>query len=162
MMLEQTTQIAEIIGTFVIVITLIYLSIQVRQGTELLRSEARQAQAAYGLNEVHLFVEHPELGRLFSQADKLEFEEKTKLFFWIIGAMRNREHEWLQFISGASDEETWLSYRDVIYFVLGTERARALWNLCSQYFNSEFAVMVGEMMAEVPAIDLWKRLDEVS
>lgn len=160
-MLEQLTQIAEIIGTFVIVITLIYLSIQVRQGTELLRSEARQAQAAYGLDEIHLFVEHPDLGRLFSQADKPEFEEKTKLCFWIIGAMRNREHEWLQYKSGASDEETWLSYRDVIYFVLGTERARELWNLCSGYFNSAFVDMVAEMVAEVPPIDLWKRLEEV-
>jgi UDP:flavonoid glycosyltransferase YjiC (YdhE family) len=160
-MLEQLAQLAEVIGTFVIVITLIYLSIQVRQGTELLRSEARQAQAAYGLDEIHLFVEHPELGRLFSQADKPEFEEKTKLFFWIIGAMRNREFEWLQFKSGASDEETWLSYRNVIYFVLGTERAWQLWELCSQYFNSDFVNMVAEMMAEVPPIDLWKKLDEV-
>ena len=160
-MLEQITQIAEIVGTFVIVITLIYLSIQVRQGTEMLRSEARQTQAAYGLNEVHMFVEHPELGRLFSQADKPEFEEKTKLCFWIIGAMRNREHEWLQFKSGASDEETWLSYRNVIYFVLGTERAWALWSLCSQYFNPDFVEMVGEMMVNAPPLDLWMKLDEV-
>ena len=162
MTLEQLAQFAQIIGTFVIVVTLIYMSIQARQGTQMLRSEARQAIAANDLDEIYKFVEYPELGRLFSQNDKPEFEEKTRLLFWIIGSMRNREHAWLQYKSGASDEETWISYRGVIYFLLGTERAMALWKLCSPYFNSEFVDMVGEMMSEAPPLDLWEKLEEVT
>jgi hypothetical protein len=88
--------------------------------------------------------------------------EKTKLLFWIIGQMRAREHEWLQYRCGALDEETWLGYRDVIYFLLGTSRARELWNLCSPYFNSDYVAMVGEMMDEAPFIDLWEKLETVS
>ena len=41
MALEQYAYLAEIIGFVVVVVTLIYLSVQVRQGTELLRSESR-------------------------------------------------------------------------------------------------------------------------
>ena len=89
------------------------------------------------------------------------FAEKTKLLFWIIGQMRAREHEWLQYRSGALDEETWLSFRGVIYFLLGTARARALWSLCSPYFNPDFVEMVGEMMKEVPHIDFWEKLESV-
>ena len=126
MTLEQWAYLAEIIGVIVIVITLIYLSLQVRQGAELLRSESRQAQVTNDQEGVYKLVEHPEMGRLFSQKETPSFSEKTKLNFWLIGQMRAREHEWLQYRSGALDEETWLSYRDVIYFVLGTERAREL------------------------------------
>jgi len=162
MTLEQFAYLSEIIGGIVIVVTLIYLSLQVRQGAELLRSESRQAQVNNGLVGVYKLIEHPELGRVFSGTETPSFEEKTRLQFWIIGQMRAREHEWLQYQSGALDEVTWLSYRGVIYFVLGTERARALWRLCSVYFNADFAEMVDKMIEEVPYIDFWKKLEAVS
>ncbi len=161
MTLEQYAYLAEIIGVIAVVVTLIYLSLQVRQGAELLRSESRQAQVANDQNGVYRFVEHPELGRLFSQQEPPSFEEKTKLQFWIIGQMRAREHEWLQHRSGAMDEDTWMSYRDVIYFLLGTKRARALWEMCSPYFNPEYAEMIAKMMKEAPYIDFWEKLEAV-
>ena len=161
MTLEQYAYLAEIIGVIVVVVTLIYLSVQVQQGKELLRSESRQAQVANDQNGVFKFVEHPELGRLFCQQEAPSFEEKVKLQFWIIGQMRAREHEWLQHRSGAMDEETWMSYRDVIFFLLGTERARSLWEMCAPFFNPDFAAMVDQMITEVPCIDFWDKLEAV-
>lgn len=161
MTLEQYAQLAEIIGVIVVVVTLIYLSVQVKQGKDLLRSESRQAQVANDQHGVFKFVEHPELGTLFSQKETPSFEEKIKLQFWIIGQMRAREHEWLQYRGGAMDKETWISYRDVIYFLLGTERARALWSMCAPFFNPDFAAMVSEMIDDVPCIDFWDELRSV-
>ncbi len=40
--IEQITNLAEIIGATVVVVTLIYLTIQLRQNYELLRSQSRQ------------------------------------------------------------------------------------------------------------------------
>ena len=120
MSLEQVTNVAEILGNFVVVVTLIYLAIQVRQGSAILRSDSRQSQVSTDQNGVYLFVQYPELASYFSQAETPSFEQKAKLSFWIIAQMRAREHEWLQYKSGALDEETWLSYRNVIYFILGT------------------------------------------
>ena len=162
MTLEQGAYLAEIIGVIVVVVTLIYLSVQVRQGTELLRSESRQAQVTNDQDGVYKFVEHPELGRLFFQVETPSITEKTKLNFWLIGQMRAREHEWLQYRSGALDEDTWLSYRDVIYFLLGTKRARELWKLCSPFFNRDYVEMVGIMMEGVPEIDYWEKLEAIT
>ena len=162
MTLEQLANLAEIVGTAAVVITLIYLAMQVRQGAQILWSESRQAQVAYDQGGVYKFVEFPELGRLFSQVETPTSEEKTRLLFWMIGQMRAREHEWLQYRSGALDEETWVSYRDVIYFLLGTRRARALWDLCSPYFNPDFVAMVAEMIGGVPEIDFWEKLESIS
>lgn len=162
MTLEQYAYLAEIVGVVVVVVTLIYLTVQVRQGAELLRSESRQAQVANDQNGVYKIVENPELGRLFSQEETPSFDEKVKLQFWIIGQMRAREHEWLQHRSGAMDEETWLSYRGVIFFILGTERARALWNMCSPFFNPDFAEVVEEMMKKAPYIEFWEELEAVN
>lgn len=161
MTLEQMTQIAEIVGVTLVVITLIYLAIQVRQGKEILQSEARQAQVNNDLTGVLQIIENPELGRIFSQQETPSLDEKTKLMFWLIASMRSREHEWLQYMSGALDEETWTSYRSVIYFVLGTPRSRACWELTQAYFNPEFAAMVADMMKDVPPIDYWEKLQAI-
>ncbi len=85
MTLEQYAYLAEIAGVVVIVVMLIYLTVQVRQRAELLRSESRQAQVANDQNGVYRFVEHPELGRLFSQKETPSFEEQSEttiLDYW--------------------------------------------------------------------------------
>ena len=162
MTLDQFASIADIVGVIAVVSTLIYLSAQVRQGAQILWSESRQAQVAYDQGGVYKFVEYPELGRLFSDTETPTFEEKTRLCFWMIGQMRAREHEWLQYRTGALDEETWVSYRGVIYFLLGTKRAKGLWGLCSPYFNQDFVAMVAEMTDGVPEVDFWERLKLMS
>ena len=161
MTLEQIALVAQIVGVVVVGATLIYLTIQVRQGADQMRSEGRQAQLTYDQTGVYKFVDFPELGRIFSQTETPSFEEKTKLFFWMIGQMRAREYEWLQFRNGAITKESWETYRGVIYFVLGTERGRALWQVCRGYFNPDFTAMVDEMMQNVPPIDLWDRLEAI-
>lgn len=162
MSLEQIAYIAQIAGVIVVAATLIFLAVQVKQGTSLLRSESRQTQLANDQTGVYKFVEFPELGRILSQVETPSFEEKTKVIFWMIGQMRAREYEWLQYKAGAMDHESWETYRGVIYFVLGTERARALWALTAGYFNPGFTEMVEEMVGEMPPIDYWEKLQDIS
>lgn len=161
MTLDQIAQIAQIMGVVIVAITLIYLTIQIKQGAAQLRSETRQTQLENDQTGIYKFVEYPELGRIFSQEETPTFSEKTQLFFWMIGQMRAREYEWLQYKSGVMDQSSWETYRDVIYFVLGTERARALWGICAVYFNSEFVKMVEGMLADVDTTDLWDRLADI-
>jgi hypothetical protein len=141
---------------------LIYLSIQKRQGTEALRSDTRQAAMNNDQSNIWKFIDHPELGRSHSGKEAATCEEKTRLLFWIIASMRVREYEWMQFRSGFLAEATWLSYRGVIFFVLGAQRARALWSLTAQYFNVEFVAMVSDMIKEVPVIDYWDGVELVT
>ena len=162
MTLEEWSYVSQIIGVMLVVITLIYLALQVRQGAQLLLSEARQVSLATDQGGVYKFIDFPGLGRSMSSAEALSFEEKTQLMFWIISQMRAREHEWLQYEAGALDGDAWLSYRDVILFVLGTPRNRELWALCSDYFNTGFVKMVEEMTAELAPTDFWLRLESIN
>lgn len=161
MTLEQVALIAQIIGVVVVAATLIYLTIQVRQGAQQMRSESRQAQLANDQTGVYKFVEFPELGRIASQPETPTFDEKTQLFFWMIGQLRAREFEYLQYKSGAMTKDAWETYRGVIFFVLGTPRTRALWPLCRAYFNKDFVDMVDDMTRDAPPIELWNELSAI-
>ena len=161
MTLENWAYVAQIVGVIVVVVTLVYLSIQVRQGAQLLRSESRQVSLSTDQGGVYKFIEFPRLGASMASSETPTFEEKTQLMFWMIAQMRAREHEWLQYRSGALDGDAWLSYRDVIYFVLGTPRARALWELCRPYFNQAFVELVTEMISAAPHVDFWEKLEAI-
>ncbi|WOJ95993.1 hypothetical protein R0137_12170 [Congregibacter brevis] len=159
--LEDWAYIAQIVGVVLVIVTLIYLAAQVKQGTQLLLSEARQVSLNTDQGGVYKFIEFPKLGQCMSSSRAATFEDKTQLMFWIIAQMRAREHEWLQYQSGALDGDAWLSYRDVIYFILGTARARQMWGLCRGYFNEGFVQMVEEMTKDVPLTDFWEALEAV-
>ena len=161
MILEKIALIAQIIGVVVVAVTLIYLTIQVRQGSEQMRSESRQAQLANDQTGVYKFVEYPDLGRIASQSETPTFEEKTQLLFWMIGQLRAREFEFLQYKSGAMTKEAWETYRGVIFFVLGTPRTRAFWTLCKVYFNRDFVDMVDDMICDTTPIQLWDELSAI-
>ena len=161
MTLEEVALIAQIIGVVVVTVTLIYLAIQVRQGAQQIRSESRQAQLANDQAGVYKFVEYPGLGRIASRTKTPTFEEKTQLLFWMIGQLRAREFEYLQYKSGAMTRDAWETYRGVIFFVLGTQRNRELWSLCKSYFNKDFVDMVDEMTRDTSGIPLWDALSEI-
>jgi len=160
-MLEQLSFISEIAGGIVVIVTLVYLTIQVRQGMEALRSDTQQTALTIALSNIHQMMHHPEMARVLIQDGCPSLEEKVSLQFWIIAQMRVREFEWLRYRSGVLDEASWLTYRGVIPFVLGTNRSRALWDLCTPFFNKEFVAMVSELLEHTPLVDFWERLESL-
>ena len=52
-------------------------------------------------------------------------------------------------------------YRGVIFFILGAERARAMWCLCSP-FNVGLVEYAAGMIREAPVIEFWEKLEAVS
>ena len=161
MTLSDFAILSQIAGTVIVAITLIVLTLEVRQGAEQLRSGSRQTQLENDQTGIYKFVEFPQLGQLFAQKEKPTLEEKTRLLFWIIGQMRAREYEWIQHRNGAMTRESFEAYRGVIFFILGTVRGRELWGLCRGYFHPGFVAEVDVMTTKAPPMDLWARLQEV-
>ena len=138
--------------------TLVYLAIQIRQNNLLMRAGARQAQVATDQEHICKFIEYPDIAASFASPDPITDEARIRLNFWIVASLRAREYEWLQYTHGALDEKTWASYRQLIPFVLGTERSRKYWALCSAFFSPDFARIVNEMIDGQPLTGYWSAL----
>ena len=141
----------EIVASLAVLVTLVFLTVQIRQANALMRSEARQAQMINDQEHIYKIIQHPDIAASFTSQGTIGDEEKTRLMFWIVASMRARENEWFQYRQGVLDATTWASYRQVIPFTLGTQRARALWHLCQVFFDSEFVEIVDEMIEGEPA-----------
>ena len=148
MTLDEYAKLAEIVGVIVVVATLIYLAIQVRQGATLLRSEARQSQVALDLDLTYRWMEWPEIQESIGNPDKPPLESKVRIYYWLVAFFRVREYLWFQYRDGTLDEYAWHSYRNVIPFILSAQRARRYWAEFSPNFDPQFVEMVDQLVAE--------------
>ena len=83
----------EIVASLAVLVTLVFLTVQIRQTNALMRSEARQAQVVNDQEHIYKFIQHPDIAASFTSQKTIGDNEKTRLMFWIVASMRARENE---------------------------------------------------------------------
>lgn len=159
MTLQQGAYLAEIIGVIVIVVTLIFLSIQVRQGTELLRSESRQALVTNDITSLASNFQNADVFAKYVSESELSAEDQLRMSFMFTLDLRNREFEYLQYSRGLLDEQTWLAYRHVIAINHSTGPGRVWWdNVGREIVDPSFAKLIDDLLVDAKPDDTYKRM----
>ncbi len=154
MTLEQYASWAEIIGVIIVVVTLLYLTVQVRQGTHLMRSQSRQVLLNNTREHLLAYIDNVDLFEKLAGEEKLSPADQLRFsVLWIIN-MRSREHEWFQYRDGTLDERAWLSYRQIIRLTLSSKRHRTWWKKHIGSLDPDFVEMVDQLISETPESDL--------
>lgn len=154
MTLSDVASIANVIAAIAVVVSLIYLSRQVRQANLLARSQVRQRMVEQTHEELYVLMNDPELRESFRRGARLSAETQSKLAFFLAAAMRQREWEWFQFKDGVIDQDVYCSYHEVIAFHLGAPRTRSWWATVGRLgFNPEFVTDVDTLLANRPLTD---------
>ena len=149
MTLENWAQLAEIAAALGVIVSLLYLAAQVRQGNQAQRVQADQSWMAMTQAELHKLVDEPGTFAAFA-AETPSAEDKIRLMHWVFAALRRAEFEWRQFNRGVMDEGHFQSHSAVIPLVLGSPRTRELWSRYRQTFEPGFADFVDGMIADAP------------
>ena len=76
--LEEWAYIAQIVGVMLVIVTLVYLAAQVKQGTQLLLSEARQVSLNTDQGGVYKFIDFPGLGCCRSEEDSVVYGGRAR------------------------------------------------------------------------------------
>lgn len=151
MPLSDIASVGTIIAAIAVVISLIYLSRQVRHANLLARSHVRQRMVEQAHNELYVLMESPDLREAWLPDTKLSAEAQSKLAFFLAAAMRQREWEWYQFKDGLIDRNVYCAYHEVIAFHLGAARTRNWWLTVGRLgFNPEFVAEVDAMLETRP------------
>jgi hypothetical protein len=112
----------------VVVITLAYVAVQIRQNNELLRSESRQVLVSNDVTSLRAGMDLADVFAKLVSESELSAEEQLRLSFMFALDLRNREFEYFQYKNGLLDEETWLAYRHVILINHSTEPGKKWWD----------------------------------
>ena len=150
MMLEQYAYLAEIVGVILIIASLIYVALQLKQGTAAIRAAARQAAVSTDMTILESAIAFPEIYESRFK-EEITREQSARLENWLIQLIRSREHHWLQYEEGMLDERAWQAYLSGLSVNLCFPRTRAWWDsIARNWFDPRFVSEVDRLLAGVP------------
>lgn len=133
---------SDLVGALAVVVSLVYLAVQVRQNTRALRAEtAREVVAS--IRAVNTTVaSDPELFRIFStmteNPDQLSAEERGRATHLIFNHFRAIEDAFQQYMKGNLDEDIWAGWDRTFYDYINSPGWRGYWERRRDLFSSAF------------------------
>ena len=144
---DAISAIADVIGVIVIMITLIYIAAQVRQGNIFSKIQARQSMLDHAHTEIYTQMHNPSITYANVKDGYLSEKEQAQLSFFLTSFMRQREWEWFNYQDGVIQNDVYEAYHGAIAIHLGTERARKGWEKIGRFaFNPDFVSEVDKLL----------------
>lgn len=136
----------EFVGAIAIVITLVYLAIQVRQNTRMMRASIRQARSD---SSVHLYSLGAtsvvaEIRDKESRGAALTELEEERMFLWNICIWRQQQTIFFQARDGLLDVQTGDEQSAIVRNLLQYPSARRFWADQKHTFDSRFVAWVDD------------------
>ncbi len=118
------SSISDIVGAAAVVVSLLYVAIQLRQNTKAIQASSRHGLLDGDLGLISEYMNHAVDPHLIGDDVKLSPENERRFFLLVVKALRIREFAWHQYNSGILDESTWQSYMAPVPGIFSTNRAR--------------------------------------
>ncbi len=150
----KASSVAEILSSVAILITLVYLVVEIQQNAEATQADTRQAVLDSDQQFLELYVDSPELN-LLQYKEELSDDERIRLSFLLNTFVRMRENNWLQYRNGVLDDVTWRAYQLALVASLSAPQTRLWWQNfgVERIFDSDFISLVDELLANQPVFD---------
>jgi hypothetical protein len=155
--MEYLANVAEIIGAIVVVVTLIYLTIQLRQNNNLLQSASRRAMLETEKTSLNQALEYQEVFRKLNQSEKLSAKEQFQLSILFITDLENRYFEYRQYESGLLSEQEWRARLVIAVENHGTERGNKWWSEVGRnLYPAEFVEVIDDALRDEEPIGMYQ------
>ena len=109
--LDKMHQVGELIAAVAVVISIVFVGVQIRDNTIASEAATHQASVAYDLEIVLTVGQNPATARVYrafrDDPDSLQGDEYTQGEILHIGLFRHNENNYLQYKSGMLSEQVW-------------------------------------------------------
>ena len=144
--LTQLANLGEFIGGVAVLVTLIYLALQVKQNTNTVRAstvQSLQDSASSFVTSIALDEEVTALWLRGLQGADLNTTQSARVSLLLHAAFRRYENAFLQFRLGVIDETNWKPWEKLIGANMSMAGPRQWWEQARIMYSDEFAQFVG-------------------
>ncbi len=140
--ISYIANLAEIFGTAAIVISLIYVAIQIRQGNQAMRMTAAQNVSRDIQNSISHIASDTEFAGIhlngMKDLDSLSPAERHRFYAYVYHYLQTMENAFYQNEAGALDEYVWNSLTANIILTARTSGYSQFWRDRRQFFGQDF------------------------
>lgn len=141
---EAVGAIGEVVSAIGVIFTLVYLAIQIRQNSAVVRSSTRQAISTNQAEIGFRLAENPELLALVLQLTSIPSvpQDQVRAQFFLRGLMRTYENQYHQYQDGTFDESVWYGYLNSMSQTFASPVTREFWAGYRALYSADFAAFV--------------------
>ena len=150
---EAAGAIGEIIGALSVLITLLFLSFQIRQNTTALQQQSSR-ESTSSLQQVSATMMHPEIAKAvssaYAEADAdLSIAQTAQLEHHCLAYLLVLQQDFLDWNKGIHPHAIWESRKPLIEAIFIAQRAREWWeNVGRNYFTPDFQSLVASILTK--------------
>ena len=152
MNLEQFSQVGEVIAAIAVVVSLVYLAIQLRQNTEQMRSQAFDLVTGQRTRFLRPLVDNGELSRIVTRGlgavERLDASEYFRFGMYLYGLFVDLELGFKKWRAGQLGEEEWRAWEAAVLWWLRTPGAAAWWKTAPTGFTPTFITYIDGLMEQ--------------
>jgi hypothetical protein len=141
----------EFFGAIAVVVTLVFLTVQLRQNTEMIRAQINQSRSEAAQTANHSMYNSPYLPEIVVKIranERLTEVETVRYEAYIRGFHRTQDNVYWQYRQGFLDENIPRALRIATQIVVGqSELSRQLWNRVKPSFTDEYVTFVDEVIS---------------
>lgn len=154
--LASVVALAEILGTIAVVVSLVYVAIQIRQSTRATKLATGQNLSQDYREAIAPLHGDSELARIYLHAmqdvESLTGEDRFRAYVFTQCLLRTIENAYYQYRNGAVDEYVWEAFVSNLKFLKDTSISRAFWQDRQHIFSEEFREFYNEVRGADPRV----------
>jgi hypothetical protein len=151
---DAISAVSQLIGSIAVVISVLYLAVQLRSSTRVARVAAMDAAAAALRDVTKPFMENAELGRLWriglENLDALSPEDQARFFHAAHQFLKALETIHYHYVYGLLDLQLWSGWRELLHHYVDTPGIKYYLDRRSPVFSERFRNFIAEL-EPVPA-----------
>jgi hypothetical protein len=139
--------IGEMLGGMAVIVSLIYLSFQVRQNTRALRASSTESVVASLRDWMRPLILDPDTARLFRTGVEGEWQsfspdDRARFLHMLFGYLKTFENVHYQYRQGTLEPDLWEGWYNILSAYVMSPGVKAYWKTRRNAFSPQFRVLV--------------------
>ena len=158
--------IGEIIGAAAVVISLVYLAVQIKQNSKMVAANTFQSISTTASRETMEIAQNESLSALIvkmtSEPPSITPTEAMQAQLLLRAIFRNYENHYYQYSRGYFEDEVWSGYVNTMGEQLASPFGRTWWENHQRAFGKSFVAFVNnELIASGKLVDPWQETQKI-
>ena len=153
MTLEDLGNIGEFVGAVGVVVSLVYLSIQIRRGTDTQRTSTYESVVSDFAAINRTMASDPDLAILYVRAmedfDSLDATQKARVSQLFFATFHSFENMYYQHKKGFLETDVWLGWQRLMLTYYSRDGFQVWWKFRRDVFSSNFAAFLESEHADI-------------
>src|SRR6202795_924308 len=146
---EAINAVSQFVSSIAVVLSVLYLGIQVHRSTRVAKVAAQDAAASAVRDVTNTFMENAEMSRIWGAGledlDALSAEDQARFFHATHQFLKALETIHFHYLNGLMDEELWEGWLALLQHYVATPGIAYYWNLRPEMFSARFRKFVASL-----------------